>query len=245
MPNEEFIYLGDTARLPYGSKSSETISKYLQQNIRFLKQYDVKAIVVACNSASSVIDANFIKSMNIPIFEVIGPGSENALNISKTKRIGVVGTLATIGTHAYESKLKQLCPDAMVFEQACPLFVPFIEEGLLDDPLTSLVVFRYLQNLLVKDIDTLILGCTHYPMLKKVFQKVTGSNIQLVDSSEIISIQLYDYLTNNELFNIQNRNDSHPANIQLLCTDLSERYLRLARKFLHPVELDNIVLVDI
>lgn len=184
-PHESFLYLGDTARLPYGSKSAHTIRKYSEQNIAFLKKQDVKAIVIACNTASTQVPESEFDGL--PVYNVISPGSQRALEVSSSKRIGVLGTRATINSQAYTTRIKELDPQAQVFDQACPLFVPLAEEGWDSDPVTNLIVFRYLSQLLQHHIDTLILGCTHYPILKNSIARVTGSSIELVDSGEAIA----------------------------------------------------------
>jgi glutamate racemase len=184
-PNEDFIYLGDTARLPYGTKSPSTIRKYSEQNIRFLAGQNVKAIIVACNSASTQISED--EWQGLPIYRVIEPGAAQALKKTQTLRVGVLGTRATVNSQAYVKALKSKNPAVEVFQQPCPLFVPLAEEGWDQDPITNLIAFRYLQPLLQAQIDTLILGCTHYPLLKNSIARVTGSAIELVDSGRAIA----------------------------------------------------------
>ncbi len=242
MPNESFVYLGDTARLPYGSKSPQTILKYLQQNIQLLKSYDVKAIVVACNSASSVVDDHVKTSLNIPLFEVIGPGSQKAFDLTKNKRIGVIGTRATVSQHAYGDKLKSLCTDLEVFEVPCPLFVPFIEEGLVEDPLTNLLVYRYVNGLSEHQVDTLILGCTHYPFLKPNIQKVMGPDVTLVDSAESVSEEVFRSLAKSQILT---KNKSSNTKIKILCTDINDNYKDQINNFLLPFKTDDIQLADL
>lgn len=186
-PAENFVYLGDTARLPYGTKSAETIRRYTEQCIRALLKFDVKAIVVACNSASTAI-LNLRKTerhvlTSVPLYNVIEPGAAVAVQTSASKRIGVLGTRATIQSNAYALAIQALDQTAIVFQQPAPLLVPLVEEGWEADPLTNLVIYRYLAPLLSQRIDTLILGCTHYPALRVGLAKVAGSGVQLVDSA--------------------------------------------------------------
>jgi glutamate racemase len=239
-PQENFLYLGDTARLPYGSKSPQTIRKYSEQNIQFLIQNGVKAIVIACNTASTQITEAEI--LNIPIYNVIDPGAKRALSLSSAKRIGVLGTRATIGSKAYTKKLNLYDPKAKVFDQACPLFVPLAEEGWDGDPVTNLIVYRYLQPILQNNIDTLILGCTHYPILKNSISRVTGSSIELVDSGEAIGNWLTQDFSNERIIkNFSNLQRS----IQLLTTDFSSHFNELALRILNPICADSFRVVDL
>ncbi|MDX9730696.1 MAG: glutamate racemase [Bdellovibrionales bacterium] len=188
-PGENFIYLGDTARLPYGTKSPETIWRYTQQSISALRAFDVKAVVVACNSASTALLAGRSEATqsDIPIYNVIEPGAQAALAVSEEGRIGVLGTRATVLSNAYVNALLARRSDVTVFQQAAPLLVPLVEEGWEEDALTNLIIFRYLTPLLAQRIDTLILGCTHYPALRLGIERVVGSEIRLVDSSFAIA----------------------------------------------------------
>ncbi|MGZ5279028.1 MAG: glutamate racemase [Pseudobdellovibrionaceae bacterium] len=161
-PNEEFLYLGDTARLPYGTKSPETIRQYSEQILNFLTARKVDALIIACNTASSQVPEK--EWLSLPVFNVIEPGAEFAVASSENKHIGVLGTRALVASGAYQKEILKLSPDAQVFAQSCPLFVPLAEEGWLEDPITNLIAYRYLHPLLESKIDTLILGCTHYPL---------------------------------------------------------------------------------
>ena len=181
-PQENFVYLADTARLPYGSKSMTTVSQYVEQNLRLLRQYDVKAVVIACNTASTAVLERPIQ-IDIPVFNVVEPGARTAVKISQSHRIGVLGTRATVQSDAYTKAIRKLHPEALVFQTACPLFVPLVEEGWIDDPITNLIAFRYIQSVIRQKIDTLILGCTHYPALRAAIAKAAGSGVELVDSA--------------------------------------------------------------
>lgn len=182
LPNENIIYFGDTARVPYGSKSNSTVIEYSLQASEFLIKKGVKAIVVACNTASSVAIDEIKKHYNVPIIGMIEPGSKYALKITKNNKIGVAGTRATINNKAYSNYIKLLNSNIEVFEIACPLFVPLAEEGWINHESTKLIAKEYLNELKDKQIDTLILGCTHYPLLSEIIQNVMGSDVELVDS---------------------------------------------------------------
>ena len=184
IPAEDVVYFGDTAHLPYGTKSKETITKFSIDNVHFLKDFDTKLVVVACNTASSLSLEVLKDQFAMPIIGVIEPGAKQAISKTKNGRIGVIGTKATIGSGSYESCLKQLDPSVKVYSEACPLFVPFVEEGWLDGEVVSKVARIYLDQLKSFQIDTLILGCTHYPLLKQVIQQTIGEKVMLVNSAE-------------------------------------------------------------
>jgi glutamate racemase len=183
-PAENIVYFGDTARVPYGTKSKETITKFSIENTLFLRSFGVKMVVVACNTASSLALEALKSRFDIPIVGVIEPGARAALEKTKSGRIGVIGTKATIGSGAYETCLKRLDPHVKVFSSACPLFVPLVEEGWLEGDVVSRVVRTYLDGLRSFKIDTLILGCTHYPLLAKIIQQTMGPKVRLVNSAE-------------------------------------------------------------
>ncbi len=237
LPHENFIYLGDTARLPYGSKSPETIMRYLQQNINFLVDRRVKSVVVACNSASSVLVGRSDLKFSVPVYNVIEPGAQVAVDTSKTKRIGVLGTRATIAGGAYQQAIAKISPDAEVFVQACPLLVPLVEEGWDTDPITNLVVYRYLQPLVAKQIDTLILGCTHYPFLRDAIGRVAGPTVQLVDSAQAIAKMLEADSKNEEA--------QPDGQIELLVTDSSPSFQEVAARLMSPYKLPAIQQIDL
>lgn len=249
LPNESFVYLGDTARLPYGTKSPRTIHRYLAQNIRFLTQQNVKAIVVACNTASTVLlnspaetgtEGEFVKNLHLPIYNVIEPGAERANAASSTKRIGILATKATVAAASYVYALKDLDPQVEVYQMAAPLLVPLVEEGWDEDPLTNLVIYRYLQPLMQKNIDTLIMGCTHYPALRGGIGRVTGPNIALIDSSEAILEAIKRDIKNGRLQAGMQRRE-----LRLLTTDASPGLFDLAQRLMRPHKIDKIELADI
>lgn len=239
-PQESFCYLGDIARLPYGNKSPETIKKYGTQILSFLKKQNVKALIIACNSASTVFldDHDF---EGIPLLNVIGPGAQAALKVSQDKKIAVLGTSATIRSHAYEHTLKQLDPQVKVFEQACPLFVPLVEEGVVNDLVTKMIAERYLESIKQEKVKTVILGCTHYPILKDDLRDVLGQDVELVESGEV----LFEQLT--ELFNsgVLKRSQSNTREVRVCITDLTDHFEKLAQKLMYPErigQLEKVVL---
>lgn len=182
LPEENIVYFGDTARVPYGSKSNATVIEYSLQDAKFLISKNVKAIVVACNTASSVALKELRKNFDVPVIGMIEPGAKMAVKESASGRIGVIGTRATISNHAYADAIRLLNPEAVVFEKACPLFVPLAEEGWINHKATYEIAEEYLSELRRLNIDTLVLGCTHYPILSEVIQKTIGDNVKLIDS---------------------------------------------------------------
>jgi glutamate racemase len=181
LPNERLVYFGDTARVPYGNKSKETVIRYSRQIVRFLKTQKVKAIVVACNTASALALPTIKPEVNLPIIGVVRPGTDMAVKATVNHRIGVIATDSTIRSGLYQHLLTQADGRISVFAKACPLFVPLVEEGWTKDPVTRQVAERYLAEILTEDIDTLIMGCTHYPLLRSLLQEVVGSDVTLVN----------------------------------------------------------------
>lgn len=181
LPNERIVYFGDTARVPYGSKSKETVTRYSRQIVRFLETQQVKAIVVACNTASAYALEDLEKEVDIPMIGVVKPGARAALSATSNKKIGVVATEATISSGIYSRYIEEHDSSVSVVGKACPLFVPLVEEGLWEDPVTDEIARRYLTELIDSGIDTLILGCTHYPMLRSTVGKIMGEGVTLVN----------------------------------------------------------------
>jgi glutamate racemase len=236
-PADDFYYLGDTARLPYGIKSPATIRLYSEQVMNFLMTKGVEAIVIACNTASSQVPE--VSWSGVPVFNVIEPGAMAALRTSKTKRIGVLGTRATIASEIYARKINALDKSAEVFSQSCPLLVPLAEEGWVVDLIIDGIVARYLQPVLKHRIDTLILGCTHYPILKDSIQKACGPDIQLVDSGRAICEKMKSSLKR-EL-----RANKTGGKIYFLATDISEHSLELSKQILAPLKFETFELVHL
>lgn len=203
IPNEKIIYFGDTARVPYGSKSKETITRYSRQIVRFLESQDVKAIVIACNTASAYALSELEKEVNIPIIGVVKPGAKVAAEATKNGKIGVIATEGTISSGIYSSYIKEIKKDAKVIGKACPLFVPLVEEGLWEDPVTDEIARRYLTEFTQqdKDIDTLILGCTHYPLIRSTLSRIAGENVTLVNPAYETARELKELLSEKDLLN--------------------------------------------
>lgn len=226
---EDLIYLGDTARVPYGTKSPGTVIRFACEDTRFLLQKKVKAVVVACNTASAWSLPTLEKQFDVPVFGVIIPGARSAHAKTRNGRIGVIGTNATIRSQAYNDALLALDESIQVFAQACPLLVPLVEEGRTDDRIVRLVLEEYLRPLLRKGIDTLVLGCTHYPLLKKAIRRVTGRGVELVDSAESCADYVREQL---EQCGLLCRKRRRPGVIRPFVTDEAERFEVSARRFL-------------
>lgn len=181
LPNERIVYFGDTARVPYGNKSKETVTKFSRQIVHFLKKQEVKAIVVACNTVSAYALEELEQETDIPIIGVMKPGARAAILATKNKKVGVIATEATVHSGIYTRYIKENDASVSTLERACPLFVPLVEEGLWEDPVTDEIAHRYLSELIDSGIDTLILGCTHYPLLRSTVAKIMGEGVTLVN----------------------------------------------------------------
>lgn len=197
-PNEDIIYFGDTARVPYGPKSKHTVINYSIQNTRFLLQQNIKILIIACNTSSAVAIPYLHKMTDIPVIGVIVPGAEQAISLSKTGRIGIIGTEGTINSDAYKNELLKLDDKLEIYSQPCPLFVSLVEEGWLDTEVTDLIIKEYLECFKDQNIDTLILGCTHYPVLKKAISHYFAEKVNLVDSSLAIIKHIKAFLTDTQ-----------------------------------------------
>jgi glutamate racemase len=233
LPAESILYLGDTARLPYGSKSEDTVTRYTRRNIEFLAERGVKAVVVACNTASALALPNLGEPL-LPTWGVIEPGARKAAQVSRG-RVGVLGTEATVRSGAYARALRRLRPELEIVSQPCPLFVPLVEEGWHDDPVTEEIAERYLRPVLEAGVDTLVLGCTHYPLLVPVLQRIAGPEVTLVDSAEAVAEVVAQGLAERGL---QARGE--PAgrpNHHFCVTDAGETFRRLAGKILGEPEV--------
>jgi glutamate racemase len=234
-PNENLVYLGDTARLPYGTKSSETIRRYTMQSIAALLKLNVKAVVVACNSAStSLLDSQDAVTAPVPLYNVIEPGAEAALRVSLTKRIGVIATRATVLSNAYRKAILAKDENAFVTQQPAPLLVALVEEGWESDPITNLIIYRYVVPVLSEKIDTLILGCTHYPALREGIARAVGTGIELVDSAQAISDGLKRDFESGRLE--QNKNPTR-GRLELFATDASPAMDQTAKRLMHDPDL--------
>ncbi|MCC6335424.1 MAG: glutamate racemase [Myxococcales bacterium] len=230
LPLESTVYLGDTARVPYGTKSGEVVTQYSLANAHALAEYDVKLLVVACNTASAVALPALRAKLPIPVVGVIEPGAKVAAESSRTGKVAVIGTPGTIASGAYQKALHALRPSLEVHAQACPLFVPLAEEGWVDGDVPRLVAEEYLgRELLTGGVDTLVLGCTHYPLLSQVIHKVVGPRVTLVDSAHATADEVTRVLRDEEL----NRTDVR-ASVErhFLVTDTPNRFLEVGARFL-------------
>lgn len=228
LPSETIFYIGDTARVPYGGKSRKTVERYSIEIGGLLLAEQAKMIVVACNTASALAVPRMKELFKAPVQGVVAPGAEAAVRATKNGRIGVIGTRATVASGAYEHAIHALRPEAQVFSTHCPLLVPLIEEGMFDDPITDQVIARYLAPLLDEGIDTLVLGCTHYPLAREAIGRGAGSAVTLVDSAENCALAVKALL--------ESQNLSAPGDrlgkLDVALTDSTEGFLRTAEKAL-------------
>lgn len=228
LPHEELVYLGDTARVPYGTKSPQTVGRYAREAARFLVGQRVKLLVVACNTASAVALDELAAIHRLPVVGVIEPGARRALEVTRGGRIGVIGTEGTVRSRAYERALLAGNPDVRVCAAPCPLFVPLAEEGWAEHAIARLAAAEYLAPLLRQEIDTLVLGCTHYPLLKRTLQEVVGDGVQLIDSAEETAKTVAELLAREGLA----RREGAPGAPRYFVTDVPERFERVGGAFL-------------
>lgn len=243
IPEERIVYFGDTARVPYGNKSKDTILRYSRQIIRFLRTRKVKAIVIACNTASAYALDTVAAESDIPIIGVINAGARTAVQATRNGKIGVIGTEGTIGSGIYTRVMKQLKPDIQVTGKPCPLFVPLVEEGLLHDSVTDEIASRYLSVLKGKYIDTLVLGCTHYPLLRSTLRRLMGEDVVLVNPAYETAIELKQLLEERGL----ERDGAEPLQgekYQFFVSDLAEKFTSFATSIL-PNEVKETRKIDI
>lgn len=228
LPGEDIVYYGDLARLPYGIKSRDQIIRFSCENSGFLLGHYVKALVVACNSSASVSMPVLKRRFPLTIVDVIEPAARKAVRYSLTKRVGVIGTQATIRSRSYERALKRIDPRVKVFTQACPLFVPLVEEGWLEGKITDQIVGHYLKEIARHKIDTLILGCTHYPLLRKAIQKFMGPHVVLVDSAGPTVYHLHETLSAMRLLADRNK----PGRLRVFVSDMPRNFVSVGQQFL-------------
>ena len=228
LPNESIIYFGDTARVPYGPKSPDTVLRYSREITAFLKGEGVKALVVACNTATAHALPALRREFDMPIVGVIEPGARAAAAVTKTKRVGVIGTAGTIKSKAYEKEIRKILPDVEVTAQACALFVPLVEEGWLDSEVTRAVARNYLAPIVSAEVDTLVLGCTHYPLMKTVIGNVVGREVRLIDSAHETARQAGEILRAHGLEN----GTPNGARYRFIASDAPDTFLSLGERFL-------------
>ena len=231
IPNEKIIYFGDTARVPYGSKSKDTVTRFSGQIVRFLRTFQVKTIVVACNTASAYALDELEEDADIPVMGVLKPGAKAAVEATRNGRVGVIGPEATIGSGMYSKYIKELSKNVTIYGKACPLFVPLIEEGLWEDPVTDEIAGRYLAELIDIDIDTLILGCTHYPLIRSTLGRLVGGRVSLVNPAYETARELKDMLLEMDMLN-----DEEPKlgsnRYQFYVSDKAEKFVRFANSII-------------
>lgn len=238
LPGLDITYLGDTARTPYGSKSAGTIINYSLNNTDFLRLRGAEIIVIACNTASSYAHEAVQSHFQGPVFEVIGPGARLAVEQSRQMRIGVIGTRATVASGIYEKRIKALAPQSRVHATACPLLVPLVEEGWLRKPETNRIVRKYLRPLKDKQVDTLVLGCTHYPVLSEVIQQKIGHRVALVDSAKAIAAQVKSYLSQHD--RSAETAGAVKGRCRIFITDTADQFQKTARLIIKtPVAIEQ------
>ena len=241
LPHEDIVYFGDIARLPYGTKSVVTIRKFAEQTVQFLLQQNVKAIVIACNTISAVAKDE-VKNLagNIPVLDVISAGSCAGSYVSRNNRIGVIATPATVNSNAYPNSLKQINPKLEIFQKACTMFVPLIEEGFIDHPALELIAREYLADIVAKDVDTLILGCTHYPMIKATLRKIMGDATIIIDPAATTADELSKILKQMNALNQQTKKPEY----RFYVTELSPNFNKIGEMFLNT-QLNKPMLVNL
>ena len=246
LPNERFVYLGDTARVPYGTKSLATVERYAVENAQFLAARGIKLLVVACNTASALALPAIRQALDIDVVGVIGPGARAAVASSSGKRIGVIATESTVQSGAYTQAIAKADPNAVVIERACPLFVPLAEEGWADEDVARSVAETYLKDLR-SSIDTLVLGCTHYPILKNVIQESVGAQVELIDSGEATAVEVKSLLKEKGLAGSSSGTGALERQLcddldHFYVTDAAERFARVAERFLgsKPARLEAV-----
>lgn len=233
LPQENICYFGDTARLPYGNKSPETILRYTQESSAFLIDQGIKLLVIACNSACTAALSTLETTIQIPLFGVIAPGVEEAIRSTSNGRIAILGTRATISSNTYQEAIQNRLPNAEIFALSCPLFVPLVEEGYIEHALTEMTIREYLRPLQQKEIDTLLLACTHYPLLQPLIQKELGASVKVVDPAQSCAEQVRTFLLQNNLANPQ----KEAPHYQFYVSDDPEKFRLLGPTFLHhPIE---------
>jgi glutamate racemase len=241
LPNEQLVYLGDTARIPYGTRSPETVERYALQVTRFLENMGVKLLVIACNTASALALQKVKDESPVPVIGVIQPGAKQAVRASETGRIGIIATEATVGSGAYDRAIHSFRSDAEVTAKACPLFVALAEEGWTDHPeATRLIAHSYLDPVRDHGIDTLVLGCTHYPILRPVIAEVMGPEVKLIDSGDAVADEVAAALADRGLLRVADEQ----APLRFYVTDTAERFRRVAERFLEA-PIDHVEAVDV
>ena len=243
LPEENIVYFGDTARVPYGSKSQNTIIRFSEQIIRFLKTKQVKAIVIACNTASALALDAVRDEFDIPIMGVVIPGARAAVEATKNRHVGVVGTDATVQSGMYTKVIREMAPDITVIEKACPLFVPLVEEGFKEHVVTQEIIEYYLESMKHTDIDAMILGCTHYPLIRSKIREYMGDRIQIVNPAYETAMDLKKMLEERGMAN-DGRTEQH-SRYSFYVSDAAEKFRRFANTVMpFDVPTTNVVNIE-
>ena len=241
LPNEDIVYFGDTGRVPYGTKSEKTLIKYVRQDINFLKSKNVKAVIAACGTASSVAIEPLRREFDIPLIGVLTPVCKKAVEITKNNRVGILGTPATINSGSYNRGIRNLDKNIAVFEKACPLFVPLVENGYIDHEVTYIIAKEYIEPLINDEVDTLILGCTHYPLLTDVIRKITDNKINIINAGAEAAAFAKELLENTDMLN----GNENKGNIEYYVSDDVERFSYLGSMFLGYLIDSGVIKTDI
>ncbi len=244
LPDEKIVYFGDTARVPYGSKSKKTIIQFSKQIVHFLQTKGVKAIVIACNTASSLALDEVREDVDIPVIGVVNAGARAAVSATRNRRIGVIGTDATIDSGIYERVLKEMNPDVEVFGKACPLFVPLVEEGLFHDTVTDVIASRYLAELKKKYIDTLVLGCTHYPLIRSTIARIMGDSVTLINPAYETALELKDLLNEKDMTCVRHDGEPSSEKYRFYVSDNAKKFTDFAAAIL-PEEVKDTTFINI
>ena len=240
LPRENIVYFGDTARVPYGAKSEKVIIDYAIQITNFLLSKDIKMLVVACNTVTAVALDVLKARFDIPVIGVIEPGAKAAVNSTIVKKVGVIGTITTVKSNAYSKEIKKIDASISVISKACPLFVPLVEEGLIDHQATKIIAAEYLLPLTEKGIDSIVLGCTHYPIIRKIIQSVIGHKIKIIDSAESTAFDIKNVLKDKKILNSLNQS----PNYQFYVSDLPQKFDEIGTRFLGK-KLENVKRVQL
>lgn len=241
LPSENIVYLGDTARVPYGSRSNETINKFALQDAFFLEKQNVKCIVIACNTASSISYEYLNRMIKTPIFDVVNPGAEEAFKKTKNNSVGVIGTKATIASNSFLKKINKKNSKIKVFQKACPLFVPVIEEGEITGRIINDLADEYLLDFNKNNFDTLILGCTHYPLIEKIIKAKVGNKVKMINPGLVATHNLKSYLINNEMLN----DEKNKRKTKYYVTDLNQGFKEVFKNFLKETDAEEIIKVNL
>lgn len=240
LPEENIVFFGDTGRVPYGTRSAQTIIKYTQSDIRFLMEFNPKLIVIACGTASSTSLETVIPQFDVPIIGVVSPSSHAAAKATKNGKIGVIGTNLSINSGKYQQEIKKINPSFQVYSKACPLFVPLVENGYINSPITLMAAEEYLKPLCDEGVDTLILGCTHYPLIKETIRKVMGENVVLIDSGKETADSIKDLIDNGEISFAEEKTQD-----KFFISDKVQSFKEMAEMFLEKEIKGSVEKIDI